>query len=85
MALPLAAAWGDLTDGIIASSNWFNVENTAGTGPYVGWLNMTIIVAVSCALATAVGSGIQNIAVIAVATAGLGLWAYATGLASRIP
>ena len=28
---------GDLTDGIVASSFWYNVENIAGTGPYVGW------------------------------------------------
>lgn len=28
---------GNLTDGITTTQNWFNVENTAGTGPYVGW------------------------------------------------
>ena len=36
---PLSGGLGDLTDGIIATDNWFNTENGAGTGPYVGWLN----------------------------------------------
>lgn len=35
---PLAGGAGDLTDGVVASDFWFNVENNAGTGPYVGWL-----------------------------------------------
>jgi len=34
---PLTGGHGDLTDGVIASDFWFNVENDAGTGPYVGW------------------------------------------------
>jgi hypothetical protein len=34
---PLSGGVGDLTDGIAASDFWFNVENSAGTGPYVGW------------------------------------------------
>lgn len=34
---PLAGGLGNLTDGVIATQNWFSVENTAGTGPYVGW------------------------------------------------
>lgn len=33
----LSGGTGDLTDGIVASDFWFNVENAAGTGPYVGW------------------------------------------------
>lgn len=33
----LSYGTGDLTDGIVASSFWYNVENIAGTGPYVGW------------------------------------------------
>ena len=33
----LSYGTGDLTDGIVASSFWFDVENVAGTGPYVGW------------------------------------------------
>ena len=33
----LSGGLGDLTDGVIASDNWINVENLAGTGPYVGW------------------------------------------------
>lgn len=34
----LSGGLGDLTDGVIATDNWFNVENASGTGPYVGWL-----------------------------------------------
>lgn len=34
---PLSGGLGDLTDGIIPTDNWLNVENLAGTGPYVGW------------------------------------------------
>ena len=34
----LSGGTGDLTDGVIAGANWFGVENSAGTGPYVGWL-----------------------------------------------
>lgn len=34
---PLSGGVGDLTDGIIATDNWLNVEVAAGTGPYVGW------------------------------------------------
>ncbi len=30
---------GDLTDGVTTTSNWYGIENAAGTGPYVGWLN----------------------------------------------
>jgi hypothetical protein len=34
---PLSGGLGDLTDGVITTSNWIAVENPAGTGPYVGW------------------------------------------------
>lgn len=34
---PLSGGVGDLTDGVIPALNWFDVENSAGTGPYVGW------------------------------------------------
>lgn len=34
---PLTGGLGDLTDGVVASDLWVNVENAAGTGPYVGW------------------------------------------------
>lgn len=34
---PLSGGLGDLTDGVIATQNWIDVENLAGTGPYVGW------------------------------------------------
>ncbi|MBI1170804.1 VPLPA-CTERM sorting domain-containing protein [bacterium] len=33
----LSGGTGDLTDGVIATQNWFDAENSAGTGPYVGW------------------------------------------------
>jgi hypothetical protein len=33
----LSGGLGDLTDGVVASDFWFNVENGAGAGPYVGW------------------------------------------------
>lgn len=34
---PLSGGLGDLTDGVIPVDNWLDVENAAGTGPYVGW------------------------------------------------
>jgi hypothetical protein len=34
---PLTGGLGDLTNGVIAADNWFNVENAGGTGPYIGW------------------------------------------------
>ncbi len=34
---PLSGGVGDLTDGVVAAGNWDQVENIAGTGPYVGW------------------------------------------------
>lgn len=37
---PLSGGTGDLTDGFISNLNWFNTENGAGTGPYVGWLSV---------------------------------------------
>lgn len=37
----LSGGLGDLTDGVIATQNWFNVENAGGTGPYVGWYRCT--------------------------------------------
>ena len=33
----LSGGLGDLTDGIITSDNWFDIEKVDGTGPYVGW------------------------------------------------
>jgi PEP-CTERM motif len=33
----LTGGSGDLTDGVIAADFWYNLENNAGTGPYVGW------------------------------------------------
>lgn len=34
---PLSGGVGDLTDGFAAADFWYNLENGAGTGPYVGW------------------------------------------------
>lgn len=34
---PLSDGWGDLSDGVVATDIWFNVESVAGDGPYVGW------------------------------------------------
>ena len=34
----LTGGKGDLTDGVIATTNWFVAEAPAGNGPYVGWL-----------------------------------------------
>ena len=33
----LTGGRGDLTDGSIATANWFDTEAPAGPGPYVGW------------------------------------------------
>lgn len=41
---PLSGGLGDLTDGVIASNNWFSVENNAGTGPYVGWRGINPVI-----------------------------------------
>ncbi len=35
----LTGGVGALTDGVISSNFWYNVSNTAGTGPYVGWFH----------------------------------------------
>lgn len=41
---PLSGGLGDLTDGVITTENWFNAENGAGTGPYVGWLSTNPVI-----------------------------------------
>lgn len=33
----LSGGSGDLTDGVVATDFWYNVETGAGAGPYVGW------------------------------------------------
>ena len=33
----LSGGKGDLTDGVIATNNWFVTEAPVGAGPYVGW------------------------------------------------
>jgi hypothetical protein len=37
----LSGGTGDLTDGVIATDNWFVTEAPAGAGPYVGWFLVT--------------------------------------------
>jgi hypothetical protein len=39
----LTGGRGDLTDGIIATDNWFVTEAATGAGPYVGWYFDTTI------------------------------------------
>jgi len=34
---PLSGGLGDLTDGVIATDNWYVTEAPPGNGPYVGW------------------------------------------------
>jgi hypothetical protein len=41
---PLTGGLGNLTDGVTTTQNWFNVENAAGTGPYVGWVNFNPVI-----------------------------------------
>lgn len=41
---PLSGGKGDLTDGVIAASNWNITEAPAGAGPYVGWLNINPVI-----------------------------------------
>lgn len=40
---PLTGGRGDLTDGVIATDNWYVTEAPAGPGPYVGWVLDPII------------------------------------------
>ena len=53
---PLTGGLGDLTDGVIATANWNLVENAAGTGPYVGYLNIDPTVTFHFAAPTSFGS-----------------------------
>jgi hypothetical protein len=41
---PLSGGLGDLTDGVIATQNWIDVENLDGTGPYVGWRDIDPVI-----------------------------------------
>jgi hypothetical protein len=41
---PLSGGLGDLTDGVIATSRWDEVENLDGTGPYVGWASIDPVI-----------------------------------------
>lgn len=41
---PLSGGLGDLTDGVIATQRWDQVENLEGTGPYVGWSAMDPVI-----------------------------------------
>ena len=41
---PLSGGVGDLTDGIIPTQRWIDVEVPDGTGPYVGWLDRNPVI-----------------------------------------
>ena len=41
---PLSGGLGDLSDGVVATQRWDQVENLAGTGPYVGWSAMDPVI-----------------------------------------
>ncbi len=41
---PLSGGVGYLTDGIIPTQNWNDVEVADGTGPYVGWENRNPVI-----------------------------------------
>ena len=36
---PLSGGLGKLTDGVMATQDWYLVSDSAGTGQYVGWFN----------------------------------------------
>lgn len=40
----LAGGLGDLSDGVISTQRWDQVENVAGTGPYVGWRDIDPVI-----------------------------------------
>lgn len=41
---PLSGGLGDLTDGVVATGRWDEVENLDGTGPYVGWATIDPVI-----------------------------------------
>lgn len=41
---PLSGGRGDLTDGVTAAESWWLVENVEGTGPYVGWRDIDVVI-----------------------------------------
>ncbi|ARE40243.1 hypothetical protein RGUI_2102 [Rhodovulum sp. P5] len=47
----LTGGTGDLTDGVIATDNWFITEAPAGPGPYVGWSNYNPVITFNFATA----------------------------------
>ena len=53
---PLSGGKGDLTDGVIATSNWFTAEAPAGNGPYVGWLDINPVIKFHFASGTSINS-----------------------------
>lgn len=40
----LVGGLGDLTDGVIATDNWFVTEAPSGPGPYVGWASVDPVI-----------------------------------------
>ncbi len=53
---PLSGGKGDLTDGIIATDNWFVTEAPPGNGPYVGWYNYDPVITFHWNAATTINS-----------------------------
>ena len=53
---PLSGGKGDLTDGVIATDNWFVAEAPPGNGPYVGWLDTNPIIKFHFASGTSINS-----------------------------
>lgn len=53
---PLSGGRGDLTDGVIASSNWQIAEAPAGAGPYVGWTNFNPTISFHFGQTVSIGS-----------------------------
>lgn len=51
----LSGGLGDLTDGVIATSNWSTTETT-GRGPYVGWWNINPSITFHFSQTVSVGS-----------------------------
>jgi len=39
----LTGGSGDLTDGVVAADFWYNTEDSAGDGPYVGWYSLNTL------------------------------------------
>lgn len=59
----LSGGSGDLTDGVTTTQNWFQIENAAGSGPYVGWRVATMTTAPTVVFHFAQAVDVSNIVV----------------------